>query len=38
MIGAAMDPPVPIEVAVVAFLEEHRRCGELEAASKRGVH
>jgi hypothetical protein len=27
---ATMRPPVPPEVALLAFFEEHRRCGELD--------
>ena len=28
---AKMRPPIPAEVALWAFFEEHRRCGELDA-------
>ena len=30
MIPATMRPPVPPEIALWAFFEEHRRCGELD--------
>jgi hypothetical protein len=30
MLLATMRPPVPPEVALWAFFEEHRRCGELD--------
>jgi len=36
MLLATMRPPVPPEVALWAFFEEHHRCGELEAGVKDG--
>ena len=31
-----MRPPVPPEVALMAFLEKHRRCGELDDSVEDG--
>jgi hypothetical protein len=36
MIPANMRPPVPPEVALWAFFEEHRRCGELDGGVEDG--
>jgi hypothetical protein len=38
MLLATTRPPVPPEVALWAFFEEHRRCGELEAGVEDGRH
>ena len=36
MLFATMRPPVPPEVALWAFVEEHRRCGDLDAGVDEG--
>jgi hypothetical protein len=36
IIAATMRPPVPPEVALMAFFEEHRRCGDLNGGVEGG--
>jgi len=36
MVGSAMGAPVPVEVSVEAFFQEHRRCGDLYAGVEDG--